>query len=74
MLCVDAHKIFVVFTGFVKLVVIVGRVILNESLDPLLEGTSRSRISGNKSVRDRVYIDRRHSPSILRAYLHPGWD
>jgi hypothetical protein len=40
----DAHEVFVVFASFVKLVVIVGGVILNESLDPFLEGTSRSRI------------------------------
>lgn len=36
------HEVFIVCVGFVELVVIVGCVILDESLDPFFEGTVRS--------------------------------
>lgn len=38
------HEVFIVCVGFVELVVIVGCVILDESLDPFFEGTARSRV------------------------------
>ena len=38
------HEVFIVCVGFVELVVIVGCVILDESLDPFFEGTVRSRV------------------------------
>lgn len=38
------HEVFIVCVGFVELVVIVGCVILDESLDPFFQGTARSRV------------------------------